>query len=59
MEKNERDKLLERMAKERNSYAQHIDIEEAKLRGKVEGADYILHRLSDYFHEDIRSKIDE
>lgn len=59
MEKNERDKLLERMAKERNSYVQHIDIEEARLRGKVEGADYILQRLSDYFHEDIRSKMDE
>lgn len=46
--KEEKDKLLDIMAKERNVYAQHIAIEEAKLRGKVEGAEYMTYRLLDY-----------
>lgn len=50
MTREEKDKLLDLMGKERNSYAEHLRIEEAKLSGKIEGADYMLNRLLDYLH---------
>lgn len=52
MTREEKDKLLELMGKERNSYADHINKQVERLYGKVEGADYILNRLLDYFHND-------
>lgn len=45
MTREEKDKLLDLMAKERNSYSEHINNEIARLYGKIEGADYILNRL--------------
>ena len=50
MTKKEKDKLLDLMGKERNSYSKHINEEVARLYGKIEGADYILNRLLDYFY---------
>lgn len=52
MTREEKDKLLDLMGKERNSYSEHIKNEVARLYGKIEGADYILNRLLDYFHND-------
>ena len=52
MTKEEKDKLLDLMGKERNSYVEHLNNEAARLCGKREGADYILNRLLDYFHND-------
>lgn len=52
MTKEEKDKLLDLMSKERNDYAQHIAIEEAKLRGKIEGAEYMRYRFLDYLRGD-------
>lgn len=50
MTKEEKDKLLDLMGKERNSYSEHINKEITRLYGKIEGADYILNRLLDYFY---------
>ena len=50
MTREEKNKLLELMGKERNSYSEHINREIERLYGKIEGADYILNRLLDYFH---------
>lgn len=54
MEKSEKDKLLDLMAKEYNSYAQFIGKEEARLKGKLEGMDYMLGRLNDYLHNEVK-----
>lgn len=50
MTRKEQDKLLKLMVEERNSYSEHINKEVARLNGKIEGADYILHQLLNYFH---------
>ncbi len=52
MTREEKDKLLTLMGEERNSYSDHINKEVARLYGKIEGADYILNRLLDYFYND-------
>lgn len=52
MTKEEKDKLLNLMGEERNSYSEHNKREIDRLYGKIEGADYILNRLLDYFHND-------
>lgn len=52
MTREEKDKLLDLMGKERNSYAEHLRIEEARLSGKIVGADYMLNRLLDYLHDE-------
>ena len=52
MKREEKDKLLDLMGKERNSYSEHINNEVARLYGKIEGADYMLNRLLDYIHSD-------
>ena len=52
MTREEKDKLLTLMGEERNSYAEHINREVDKLFGKIEGADFMLHRLLDHFHND-------
>lgn len=52
MTREEKDKLLTLMGEERNSYTNHINKEIDRLYGKIEGADYILNRLIDYFYND-------
>jgi hypothetical protein len=52
MTREEKDKLLTLMGEERNSYSAHINKEIDRLYGKIEGADYILNRLLDYFYND-------
>ena len=52
MTKDEKIKLLDLMGKERNSYSEHINKEIERLYGKIEGADYILNRLIDYFYNE-------
>lgn len=52
MTREEKNKILELMANERNSYAEHINKEVARLYGKIEGAEFILNRLLDHFHND-------
>ena len=52
MTREEKDKLLILMGKERNSYSEHINKEIERLCGKIEGADFILNRLLDYIHND-------
>ena len=56
MTREEKDKLLTLMGEERNSYSEHIKREIDRLYGKIEGADYILNRLIDYFHNDSEDK---
>ena len=56
MTREEKDKLLELMKKECNSYARHINNETERLYGKIEGADYILNRLLNYLHNDSEDK---
>lgn len=56
MTREEKDKLLKLMGEERNSYSAHINREIDRLYGKIEGADYILSRLLDYFHNDSEDK---
>ena len=56
MTREEKDKLLVLMGEERNSYCEHIKREVDRLYGKIEGADYILNRLLDYFHNDSEDK---
>ena len=56
MTREEKDKLLALMGEERNSYSAHINREIDRLYGKIEGADYILNRLLDYFHNDSEDK---
>ena len=56
MTREEKNKLLALMEKERNSYSEHIKNEITKLHGKIEGADYILNRLLDYLHNDSEVK---
>ena len=57
MTREEKDKLLKLMGEERNSYSEHNKREIDRLYGKIEGADYILNRLLDYFHND--SEVEE
>lgn len=45
MTREEKDKLLDLMGKERNSYSEHINKQIDRLYGKIEGADYMLKRL--------------
>ena len=52
MTREEKDKLLILMGKERNSYSEHINNEIERLYGKIEGADYLLSRLLDYIRND-------
>lgn len=52
MTREEKNKLLDLMGKERNSYSEHINKEIERLYGKIEGADFILNRLIDYFYND-------
>lgn len=52
MTREEKDKLLALMGEERNSYAAHINREVDRLYGKIEGVDYMLNRLLDFFHND-------
>lgn len=52
MTREETNKLLELMGKERNSYSEHINKEIERLYGKIEGEDYMLNRLLDYFHNE-------
>lgn len=52
MTREEKDKLLILMGKERNSYSEHINTEIERLYGKIEGADYMLNRLLDNIHND-------
>ena len=56
MTREEKDKLLDLMGKERNSYSQYLNKEEARMQGKIEGMDYILNRLLDYLHNDSEDK---
>lgn len=52
MTREEKNKLLDLMGQERNSYSEHINKEIERLYGKIEGADYLLNRLLGYFHND-------
>lgn len=52
MTREEKNKLLNLMGKERNSYSEHINKEIERLYGKIEGADYMLNRLLDHFYND-------
>lgn len=52
MTREEKNKLLDLMGKERNSYSEQVNKEVARLYGKIEGADYMLNRLLDYIHTD-------
>lgn len=52
MTREEKNKLLELMGKERNSYVEQVNKEVARLYGKIEGADYMLNRLLDHIHND-------
>lgn len=56
MTREEKNKLLELMGKERNSYAEHVNREIDRLYGKIEGADYMLNRLLDNIHNDNEEK---
>lgn len=57
MTREEKNKLLELMGKERNSYSEQVNKEIDRLYGKIEGADYMLNRLLDYIHNDNEEKI--
>lgn len=56
MTREEKNKLLELMGKERNSYSEQVNKEIDRLYGKIEGADYMLNRLLDYIHNDSEEK---
>lgn len=56
MTREEKNKLLELMGKERNSYSEQVNKEVARLYGKIEGADYMLNRLLDHIHNDNEEK---
>ncbi len=56
MTREEKNKLLELMGKERNSYAEQVNKEIDRLYGKIEGADYMLNRLLDNIHNDSEEK---
>lgn len=56
MTREEKNKLLELMGKERNSYSEQVNKEVERLYGKIEGADYMLNRLLDYIHNDNEEK---
>ena len=56
MTREEKNKLLELMGKERNSYSEQVNKEINRLYGKIEGADYMLNRLLDHIHSDSEDK---
>lgn len=56
MTREEKNKLLELMGKERNSYSEQVNKEINRLYGKIEGADYMLNRLLDLIHNDNEEK---
>lgn len=56
MTREEKNKLLELMGKERNSYSEQVNREIDRLYGKIEGADYMLNRLLDLIHNDNEEK---
>ena len=53
MTKEQKNKILEAIAEDRNDYARGCNERIAKENGKIEGADYMLQRLLDVLRAEV------
>ena len=53
MTKEQKAKILNRLAEERNNYAKDCNIRIEREYGKIMGADYMLQRILDVLHTEV------
>lgn len=59
MKKEQMDKLLTKLADERNEYARECNRRIAEEHGKIRGADYMCQRLLDILRTDVEPQESE
>ena len=52
MTKDQKEKILKALVEDRNNYTKDCNMRIAKENGRIDGADFMLHRIIDILHAD-------